>query len=74
MLTADLGKGDLIAGPFNQLAAAEIGYEITEPFVISQHLPEVINCLIGTQLNCQTTHPLRQTLNGLLNRLMTASG
>ena len=73
MLTADLSKGDLIAGPFNQLAAAEIGDEIAETFIVSEHLPKVIHCLIRSQLNSQPTNPLRQTLNGLLNRLLTAS-
>ena len=74
MLTADLSKCHSIPGTFDQLAAAEIGNEFTEAFVVSEHLPEVIDCLIGSQLNSQPTHTLRQTLDGLLNRLMTASG
>ena len=74
MLTANLGESDSTPGTLNQLAAAEIGDEIAETFIVSEHLPKVINCLIGSQLNCQPTNPLGQTLNGLLNRLLTASG
>jgi hypothetical protein len=34
----------------------------------------VLHCLIRSQLNSQPTDALGQTLNGLLNRLLTTSG
>ena len=52
----------------------EIGDEIAETFVIGQHLPELLNAVAGAQLNSETPHSLRQTFDGLLDRLLTASG
>tara|TARA_B100001093_G_scaffold265067_1_gene253429 strand:+ start:11 stop:235 length:225 start_codon:yes stop_codon:yes gene_type:complete len=32
----------------------------------------MVHCLVRSQLNSQSTNPLGQTLNSLLNRLLTA--
>ena len=74
LLTAHLGEGDPISLPLQQCALTEIGNETAEAFVISEHLPELIDTEAGAQLNSQTSHTLGQMLDGLLDRLLLASG
>lgn len=74
LLTPHLSKSDEVSCSIQKLALTEIRDEIAEAFVVREHLPELLNAVAGAQLNSQTPASLRQTFDGLLDRLLTASG